>query len=61
MMTKNRKAVYDRKWFDQECKIDKKNRRKEYNRKIRHMEIDTDSCSKGLIHNTRQLQWQTMG
>lgn len=51
MMTKNRQSVYNRSWYEHECKFDKKRRRKEYNRKVRHMKIDENACSRGYIVN----------
>lgn len=59
-MTKNRERVYNRSWFDREAKFDKKRRRKEYNRKIRHMKIDEDSCDRGLIKSKMRLYWNTV-
>lgn len=60
-MTKSRRQVYRRSWYMRECKIDMRKRRREYNRKIRHMRITEDSsCNKGLISNTRKLEWNTM-
>ena len=49
MMTKNRQSVYNRSWYDHEIKFDKKRRRKEYNRRVRHMKIDENACSRGYI------------
>lgn len=60
MMTQSRRNVYRRGWFNREIKIDMKNRKKEYHRKVRHMRIDEDSCSRGVIRNTRKLCWDTM-
>lgn len=59
-MTQARRSVYARSWFNREIKIDMRNRKKEYNRKVRHMKIDADACSRGVIKNTRKLCWDTM-
>lgn len=60
MMTKNRRSVYNRRWYDRECKFDKKQRRKEYNRKVRHMLITEDSCLRGVVKAMRSLEWNTV-
>lgn len=57
MMTKNRQSVYNRSWYEHECKFDKKRRRKEYNRKVRHIKIDENACSRGYIKQFRRLEW----
>lgn len=61
-MTKNRSRVYNRSWYKRDCKIDMKKRRKEYNRKVRHLKItsEDDSCSRGLWKNARKLEWNTI-
>lgn len=59
-MTNNRRNVYNRSWFNRECKIDKKNRRKEYNRKIRHCKITEDSCNRQYNKNLTKLCWDTV-
>ena len=59
-MTKTRRAVYERKWYQRECKIDMKSRRKEYNRKIRHAKLTEDSCSRGYNKMLRSLEWNTI-
>ena len=60
MMTKNRQSVYNRSWYDHEIKFDKKRRRKEYNRRVRHMKIDENACSRGYIKQFRRLEWNTI-
>lgn len=60
MMTKNRERVYRRKWVSRECKIDQRRRRREYNRKVRHMKIDEDSCDWGLVKSKMNLYWNTI-
>lgn len=60
MMTKNRKNVYNRSWYKRECKFDMKRRRKEYNRKVRHMKITEDSCSRGYVKQFMRLEWNTV-
>lgn len=59
MMTKNRQSVYKRSWYDRECKFDMKRRRKEYHRKVRHMKINKDSCSRGYVKQFKRLDWNT--
>ena len=56
MMTLSRRMTYRRGWYERECKIDKRKRRREYNRKIRYSE-DTpllkSACTKtGIRWNT---------
>lgn len=48
MMTKNREKVYNRSWYRRECKVNMRSRRKEYNRKVRHVKVTEDSCSRGV-------------
>ena len=52
-MTLSRRASYQRGWYERECRTDKKKRRREYNRKLRHS-MDTpgrkSSCTKCGIH-----------
>lgn len=60
MMTKNRQSVYNRNWYEHECKFDKKRHRKEYNRKVRHMKIDENACSRGYVKQFRRLEWNTI-
>ena len=55
-MTKSRKNVYNRSWYQRECKIDMRIRKKEYNRKIRHAKLTEDSCSKGYIKMLKSLE-----
>ena len=59
-MTKSRREVYRKSWYDRECKVDKRLRRREYNRKVRHMKIDEDACSRDLVKSTMNLCWNTM-
>ena len=59
-MTKSRKSVYRRKWYDRECKIDMRRNRKVYNRKIRHAKIDPDDYTKRDYKNLKKLDWNTM-
>lgn len=59
MMTKNRWNVYKRSWYDRECDFDKKRRRKAYHRKVRHMKITEDSCSRGYVKQFSRLVWDT--
>ena len=47
-MTANRRRVYERSWFKREAKFDIRKRRKEYNRKIRHVKIDEDTTEKAV-------------
>lgn len=59
-MTSSRKNVYNRSWYKRECKIDMKSRKKEYNRKIRHVKLTEDSCSRGYIKILKSLEWNTV-
>ena len=59
-MTKSRRSVYNRSWYKRQCKIDMRNRRKEYNRKIRHAKLTEDSCSRGYIKMLKSLEWYTI-
>ena len=59
-MTKSRRNVYARSWYNRECKIDMRKRRREYNRKIRQMKITEDSCSRGYVKNAQRLVWNTV-
>lgn len=59
-MTKSRRNVYARSWYRRECKFDMKRRRREYNRKVRYMEITENSCSRGYVKNLRYLEWNTI-
>lgn len=59
-MTKTRENVYRRSWYQRECKIDMRKRKKEYNRKIRHAKITEDSCSKGYNKMFKRLEWNTV-
>ena len=59
-MTKTRENVYHRSWYQRECKIDMRKRKKEYNRKIRHAKITEDSCSKGYNKMFKRLEWNTV-
>lgn len=59
-MTKSRRSVYQRSWYNRECKIDMKNRKREYNRKIRHEKLNEDSCSRGHIKMLCSLSWNTV-
>lgn len=60
MMTETRRKVYNRSWYRRECKIDQRKRRREYNRKVRHMKITEDSCDRGLIKAKMRLEWDTV-
>ena len=59
-MTNSRKSSYRRKWYSRECKEDMRKRRREYNKKIRHMKIDEDSCSRGYLKQFKSLEWNTV-
>jgi hypothetical protein len=58
-MTRSRANVYARSWFKRECRLNMKQRRREYNRKIRHMKITEDSGS-GEWKGVRKLCWDTI-
>jgi hypothetical protein len=56
-MTLSRKYVYRRGWYNRECMVNKRKRRREYNRMIRH--------SKGYIgcgaaYKRTGIQWDIM-
>ena len=59
-MTKSRRNVYHRSWYKRECKFNMKQRRREYNRKIRHAKITEDSCSRGYNKMLRSLEWDVI-
>ena len=56
---KEQTECLNRSWYEQECKFDREKRRKEYNRKVRHMKIDEDACSRGYVKQFRHLEWNT--
>jgi len=58
-MTANRKKGYKRSWFNREIKIDMRNRRKEYNRKVRYAKI-TENSSPKEYKQLMKLCWNTM-
>lgn len=60
MMTENRRRVYSRSWYKRECKFDIKKRKREYNKKIRHMPLTEDSCSRGYVKQYRLLECDTI-
>lgn len=52
-MTLSRRMVYQRGWYDRECKINKKKRKREYHRKLRHTQDVSghkSACTKTNIH-----------
>lgn len=59
-MTRSRRNVYNRSWYRRECKMDMRQRRKEYNRKIRHAKVTEDSCSRGYAKMLKSLEWNTI-
>lgn len=59
-MTKSRRNVYNRSWYKRECKFNMKQRRREYNRKIRHAKITEDSCSRGYNKMLCSLEWDVI-
>ena len=59
-MTRSRRNVYNRVWYRRECKEDMRQRRKEYNRRIRHAKLTEDSCSRGYIKILKSLEWNTI-
>ncbi len=59
-MTKSRKSVYRRKWFERECKVDMRKNRKVYNRKIRYSKIDPEDYTSRDYKNIKKLSWETM-
>lgn len=59
-MTRSRREVYKRKWYARECKYDRKRRKKEIHRKVRHFPITEDSCSRGFVKNLQKLEWDTL-
>lgn len=59
-MTKARRSIYKRGWFEREIKIDMRLRRKEYNRKVRHAKT-TDESEANDVKHMNNLLWNTMG
>lgn len=59
-MTLSRRLTYRRSWYERECKIDMRLRKKEYNRKVRHAKLTEDSCSRGYVKQFKCLEWNTM-
>lgn len=59
-MTKSRRSVYRRKWFDRECKVAMRKNRKVYNRKIRYSQIDPEDYASRDYKNIRKLSWETI-
>lgn len=59
-MTRSRRNVYNRSWYRRECKGDMRQRRKEYNRRIRRAKLTEDSCSKGYVKMLKSLEWNTI-
>ncbi len=59
-MTNSRKRTYYRKWFSREVMIDQRNKRKDYNRRIRHTKITEDSTSKEAFSNRNSVFFDTM-
>ena len=60
MMTRNRREIYSKSQYDRECKFDRKRRKKELHRKVRHCPITEDSCSRGFVKNLQKLEWDTL-
>lgn len=58
-MTKSRKNVYRRSWFERESKENMRMRRSEYNRKIRYAKITEDSTAKET-KRLNNIYWDTM-
>lgn len=56
-MTKSRRSVYNKSWYERECRFDMKRRRREYNRKIRHQKLTEDSCSRGYNGRTEDAEF----
>lgn len=56
-MTKSRRNVYSRSWYKRECKLGMKQRKREYNRKVRHAKISEESCDRGYNKMLRSLEW----
>lgn len=58
-MTKSRRSTYNRNWFSREAKVDKRKRRKEYNRKIRRAPLEY-GCNRKAMRNMAELYWDTV-
>lgn len=60
-MTKSRRDVYKRSWYEREIKLDKSKRKREYHKKVRSIPIESDEIiNYQRYKNATKLDWNTI-